>query len=288
MKTNLLDDIGIFLLKQGFTIKSLTRTCFDLLARKGTLVLLVKILEDANAISQEYAEQMANIGNHIDAIPLIIAEKAGDRLEKNIVYSRYDIYTLNSETFKMSISGKFPFIKRTNAGLTANLIGERLKEMRENGGLSLQSLAHKIGVSRQMIQKYEAGVSEIRFQKALRIYDMFGANVFDKIDVFKAVQDFSFKPLSDISKRYAEMGFAALDTKKVPFDVIAKKDKEIILTEIGDKDTKQMTSLSQLLDADNLVIFKKKKPKGIPALTKKEFLEFEKSNELIKFLKEFH
>jgi len=287
MKTNLLDDVGMFLLKQGFTIKSLTRTCFDLLARKGTLVLLVKILEDANAISQEYAAQMRNIGNHIDAVPLVIAEKAGDLLEKNIVYSRYGIYTLNLETFKFSVTGKFPFIIRTNAGLTANLIGEKLKEMREHEGLSLQSLAHKIGVSRQMIQKYETGVSEIRFQKALRIYDVFGANVFDKINVFQTAKDMHFEPLSEISKRYTELGFTALDTKKVPFDVIAKKDKEIILTEIGDKDPKQMASLSQLLDADNLVIFKKKKPKSIPALTKKEFLEFEKSNELIKFLKEF-
>jgi len=48
-----------------------------------------------------------------------------------------------------------------------------------------------------------------------------------------------------------------------------------------------MQSLSELLDADNLVIFNKKKPKDIPAVTRKEFLEFEKSNQLIKFLKEF-
>ena len=38
---------------------------------------------------------------------------------------------------------------------------------------------------------------------------------------------------------------------------------------------------------DNLVIFNKKKPKDVPAITKKEFLEFEKANQLIKFLKEF-
>jgi hypothetical protein len=42
-----------------------------------------------------------------------------------------------------------------------------------------------------------------------------------------------------------------------------------------------------LLDAERLTIYKKKKPKDIPALTKKEFMEFEKASELIKFLKEF-
>jgi len=287
MKTNILDSVGMFLLRESFTIKFLTRTCFDLVARKGTNVLLIKILEDANSISQEYAEQMKNIGSHIDAIPLIITEKAGQALEKNIVYSRYGIYTLNFVTFKNSLHGKFPFIRRTKAGLTANLIGNKLKQMREHEGFSLQSLAQKIGVSRRMIQKYESGMSEIRIQKALRIYDVFGANVFDKINIFSHKKGVHQEPLSDISKRYTQLGFNAIDTKKVPFDIIAKKEKDIILTEVGDKDPKPMTSLSRLLDANNLVIFKKKKPKDIPALTKKEFLDFEKANELIKFLKEY-
>ncbi len=169
MKPDLLDNVGMFLLKQGFTIKSLTRTCFDLLARKGTLVLLIKVLEDANSVSQEYADQMKNIGNHIDATPLVIAEKAGQSLERNIVYSRHGIYTLNFESFKNSVHGKFPFIRRTKAGLTANLLGNKLKEMREHEGLSLNSLAQRVGVSRRMIQKYESGMSEVRVQKALRI-----------------------------------------------------------------------------------------------------------------------
>ncbi|MBA3064284.1 hypothetical protein FP803_02495 [Candidatus Woesearchaeota archaeon] len=73
----------------------------------------------------------------------------------------------------------------------------------------------------------------------------------------------------------------------MPFDIIAKKDEDVILTGIGDNTSPKFSSLSRLLDVDNLIIFKKKKPKNIPALTKEEFLDFEKSHELIKFLKEF-
>ena len=62
---------------------------------------------------------------------------------------------------------------------------------------------------------------------------------------------------------------------------------EIILTEVSDKVNPNMQPLSKLLDADNLVIFRKKKPKNIPSMTKKEFMEFEEANELVKFLKEF-
>jgi predicted transcriptional regulator len=90
-----------------------------------------------------------------------------------------------------------------------------------------------------------------------------------------------------VSRKFIELGFDATETKNTPFDIIARKDKELILTEVSDNFNPEMQSLSKLLDADNLVIFEKKKPKNIPSLTKEEFLDFEKANELVKFLKEF-
>src|SRR3989344_5108341 len=232
MKQNLLDKLNIFLLKRGFTIKNLTRTCFDILARRNEQILLIKVLEDANSITREYAEEMMSIASYIEASPLILAEKAGDMLDDNIVYLRFDIYTLNYGTFLNCVSNKFPFLKRSQAGLTASVVGKKLKEKREEMGYSLNSLSKKIGVTSRMIVKYENENSEITINRAKKLYD-------------------------------------------------------IILTEVSDKVNPQMQSLSKLLDADNLVIFSKKKPKNIPSMTKKEFMEFAEANELVKFLKEF-
>ena len=137
-----------------------------------------------------------------------------------------------------------------------------------------------------MIQKYESGESEVSVNKALRLYKLFGHSVFDKIDVFGHDKEL-IQGKSDFSKKYSKLGFNALEAHKVPFDIIAKKENELILTKIGDKPMPELDSLSKLVDADKLVIFKKKRPKKIPALTKKEFMEFEKAKELVKFLKEF-
>ena len=52
MKQAIIDNIGIFLLKKGFTIKSMTHTCFDIIARSSSMVLLIKVLEDANSIKK--------------------------------------------------------------------------------------------------------------------------------------------------------------------------------------------------------------------------------------------
>lgn len=287
MKSNLIDKLGIFLLKEGFTVKSLIRTCFDLLARKQDKILLIKVLEDANAVSKEHVDEMNRVSSYIGAVPVIMAEKAGNKLEDNILYTRFNLYTLNFTTFVNSIKNKFPFVKRTQAGYTVSIAGNKLRKKREEMGFSLNFLSKKVGVTNRMIDKYEKGDSEITITKATKIYDIFGHKVFNEINIFSGNTRIESKHDSDFSKKYIELGFEASDTNKSPFDVIARKDDELILTGVGDKARPDFSSLSKLLDADNLVIFKEKRPKNIPAVTREEFLEFEKANQLIRFLKEF-
>lgn len=287
MKNKIIDKVAVFLLKDGFTVKTLTRTCFDLLARRDDKILLIKVLEDANAMSKEYTDAMNLVSSYIGAVSIIISEKAGNKLEDNVLYTRFDLYTLNFNTFVNSIKNKFPFVKRTQAGFTISIAGNKLKRKREEKGYSLNYLSKKVGVTSRMIDKYEKGNSEITISKAMKIYNIFGPKVFNEINIFSGKNKIQSNYKSDLSKKYIDLGFEASDTNKTPFDIIAKKENELILTGIGDKTRRDFSSLSKLLDADNLVIFKKKKPKDIPAVTKEEFLEFEKANELIKFLKEF-
>ena len=93
----------------------------------------VKKLADLARIDMS-EDEMATIASYASASPLIIAEKAGDKLQDNIVYARFGIYTLNLNTFKGSIENKFPFVKRDHSGIKAQIIGDRLKEIREREG----------------------------------------------------------------------------------------------------------------------------------------------------------
>src|SRR3989338_3473299 len=95
MKNDIIGRVGIFLLKNSFTVKSLTGSCFDLLVRKDAIILLIKVFEDANSASKNYVGEMSTIAAYIGATPVIIAEKAGAKLEDNVLYTRFDIYALN-------------------------------------------------------------------------------------------------------------------------------------------------------------------------------------------------
>jgi len=98
--------------------------------------------------------------------------------------------------------------------------------------------------------------------------------------------DIIHEEFSDISKKFHFLGFEAIETKKLPFNILAKKDSEIVLTKVGDKIHKDINSFSKLLEVNDFVIFNNKKPKNIPSLKKEKFLNLEDSEELIEIINE--
>jgi len=171
--------------------------------------------------------------------------------------------------------------------LTASLDGKKLRKRREEDGMSLSGLSRKLGVTKKMITQYEAQTSDIALQKAFRLYDLFGTDVFRQIDIFSEMDKIVYSCMSEVGKKYYQFGFKTVEAKRNVFDIIAKKEKELILTTLGDKFNKDITSLSRILDAESLIVFDKRKPKAdIPVIAKEEFLELESEKELIKVLKE--
>lgn len=287
MKSALSDDVSVFLLQQGFTVKQFSRHCFDILARKEDVILLIKLLEDANSVTREANDELRKISTYFYASPVIIANKAGQELEDNIVYTRFDTYTINLFTFKNCVKKEMPFIQRTQAGFTVSLDGNKLKEQREQLGYSLNSLSKRIGVTSKMVLKYEKNDSAVTLNKAMKLYDLFGDDVFRQVNVFSTSESLDDRTTTEFSEKYVNLGFEAFDTRKSPFDIIAKKRDELILTNIGKELHPATMELSKLLDAEKLVISETRQPSDVPSLTREEFLEFEKANHLIKFLKGF-
>ncbi|MFO8015846.1 MAG: helix-turn-helix domain-containing protein [Candidatus Woesearchaeota archaeon] len=292
---DLMDRVCMQLLRKGFTVKSLSGSCFDIVARKGTRIILLKVLSDANAVSEGYAAQMRELSRYMGASSFILAERAGSALEDNIIYTRMGIYTLNLKTLMNCIDNRRPFLHSTNAGLTACVVGGMMKQKREEEGMSLSQFSARVGVSRRMISKYEkgddAGRAHVTMARAERIYNELGHEVFDKIDVFGQHKNIAYSAIEQketpITRKYSDLGFEASEARKVPFNVIARRDDELILTEVGDKRNPDAGLLSKLIDAENFVIFNRKKPKDVPAMSRQEFMEFSEADDLLRFLKGF-
>ncbi len=295
MKHNLMDEVSVLLLRHGYTVKTLTGSSFDMVARKESRVLLIKVLEDANSISEEYANSMKNLSSYIDASPIVVAEKAGHPLEDGVVYSRFGVYTFNYNTLGGCLDSRFPIIVSTKAGFAASVVGEKLRRQREEKGLSLGAIARKVGVSKRMVAKYEANAADVSLRGAVALDRLFGSDIFNKVNIFAIARETVSGRPSVVARKYDALGFRAVDTKKAPFNVVAKMEKELILTDVEDARSRrlnpQLESLQQLLGADALVILDdrggNKNSKKLPTLHKRDFMRMETARELIKFLKEF-
>ncbi|MBI2142301.1 helix-turn-helix domain-containing protein [Candidatus Woesearchaeota archaeon] len=289
MKAELLERVGMLLLRNGFTVKCLPRSSFDIVARKDSKILIVKVLQDANSISSELAREMTSIASFLSAAPVVVSEKAGADLEDGIVYSRFGVYAVSFSTFEDCVEDRLPFVMSSQSGLTVSVSGERLASNMEEKGYSLSGLSRRVGVSRQMIVRYRTGKSEISVRKAAVMQRIFGDSIFEKVNIFSSVADGNQENPSLLAKKYENLGFRAADTRKAPFDIIARKESEIILTGVGDTLNPAFVALTKLIDADKLMIFERKKlkEKSVPSMSKSEFLEMETARELIRFVREF-
>ncbi len=278
-----IDELSLFLLKQGFLVKT-TRGCLDVLARKGSLVLLLKILKDANSIVKEHAIAMRNSASLLSASPLIIVED--ERFSDGVVYTRFGICAVTFSTLARALGDVMPYIASERAGLTVRIIGACLHELRQQSEISLKMISEHLGISPRMVLKYEQESADVSLHRVSRLYDLFGSRIFRGINIFDQHVEPGERNPSGVSLKYEELGFTARETERAPFDVVARSHDKIILTNVGDRWHRDLTAIADLLEVDELIIFDHKRPKDIAAIHKQEFMGLERARDLFKILHE--
>ncbi|MCI4340184.1 MAG: helix-turn-helix domain-containing protein, partial [Thermoplasmata archaeon] len=138
---------------------SIRPTSFDLVARRDSLLLIVKVLKNIDALDPQEAARLRELGALFPAVPLVIGRTSGAApLEPGVVYNRYGIPILVEESLIDYVQkGLPPFLFSSPGGVFARIDGERLRALREARNLSLGALASIAGVSRRTIQLYEDG-----------------------------------------------------------------------------------------------------------------------------------
>ncbi|MHB8352673.1 MAG: helix-turn-helix domain-containing protein, partial [Thermoplasmata archaeon] len=165
----LLEQVG-FLVTDAHGIRP---TSFDLMARRDSQLLILKILKNIDALAPEEGDRMLVLGRLLHGAALIVGQNSGsNQLETGVVYSRYGVPILTEEALEeYLIRGVPPFLLSSPGGVFARIDGVRLRELRERRGLSLGALAAIAGVTRRTIQLYEeGGGAEVSVVERLEVY----------------------------------------------------------------------------------------------------------------------
>lgn len=243
MQLALLEAVVKILSKAGFRVTDLAGTrsrCFDVIARKENIVLLLKILYNVDSLKPEIAEEIKKLAKILNASPIVIGEKFKfNFLERGVVYSRYGLPVINLATFyDFIIENIPPYIYSAPGGYYVKLDSEKIREMREKLGISLGEIAKRLGVSRRTVKKYEEGI-DASIETAMKIEEILGTYVikainlleFAELNVSEEEQEFEGEE-AEIIEQLRVIGISVYPVKHAPFDVVSKAEDMNVLTGI--------------------------------------------------------
>ena len=269
-RSALIGNVTAMLEDAGFTVSDrcvLRPKCFDVAARRGEELVLLKVLVNIDALDAPTGREMRRLGSYLDAMPMVVGLRTRDEdLKPEVVYYRHGVPVLSPDTaMDLFLEGVPPLIYAAPGGLYVNIDGDLLADEREKRGWSLGRLATELGVSRRTVSKYEDGM-DASVDVAMRLEDLFGGDLTRPLDVAdgaEAVRETDEEvPDAPEGAEEAEamgvlsrVGFIVHPTARAPFKTVsedAADDERLMLTghstfnKTAEKRARIMSSISQV------------------------------------------
>ena len=287
---NLINRTRELLSKAGFYVSrphNVRSISFDIVARRDDTLLIIKVLQNADALTHDNAEEMKLLAEVLNGAPLVISEKSSSgKLEQGVIYSRMGIPILSYDTLEEYLKeGEPPLIFAAPGGFYTRINGELLKKIRQEWGISLGDLASVAGVSRKAIQMYEEGMSaEVNVAIALEEY--LQVPLIEPLDPFiytfkERVELESFDIMDEFDRMIMEflgsMGYNVFPTMKCPFDALTEKERDVLLTNMGEysralaKKAEIAREVSDIAEQEAVIFLRhevrRTELKGVPIIT---------------------
>ncbi|WP_135364893.1 transcriptional regulator [Halosimplex halophilum] len=260
--TAMLEDAG-FVVSERCAIRPKS---FDVAARRGEEVLLVKILGNIDAFDGHTGAEMRRLGKYLGATPLVIGLRTRDEeLKPGVTYFRHGVPVLSPDTaMDLFVEEVPPLIYAAPGGLYVNIDSEVLADAREDRDWSLGRLANELGVSRRTVSKYEDGM-DASVEVASQLQELFDAPLTSPVEVLDGAEevredeetpddpevDPEDEPIVAVLTR---VGFDVHPTDRAPFKTVSeneRREEEMLtghseLTKTAEKRARIMSSVGRV------------------------------------------
>jgi putative transcriptional regulator len=311
-REELLREVRDTLIKAGFyasELYSLRSIGFDLVARRDNSLLIIKVLTNIDAMSEEVAKELRTLSILLEGCPLLIGQHSGiGALSDDVVYDRFGIQAINSETLRSNLLEGMPLeVYAAPGGLYVNLDQDKIKKTRTEQNISLGSFARSLKVSRRTVQMYEDGMNA-SIEVAIRIEDSLETNITNPIDILKprtSKKKIQLTPLEtegfikfqlEVFSILEKVGYRVIPLERAPFEAISKDKKKILLTCVDEYNKKLLRkaqiigSISKITERQAVLItdkdVKKTSIEGTPLIVKKELKKVRGPEEILELVLE--
>ncbi|MDZ7702379.1 MAG: transcriptional regulator [Halobacteriales archaeon] len=225
----------------GFTVSdrcAIRPKSFDVVARRGDDLLLLKILGNIDAFDGPTGLEMRRLGNFLSGTALVIGLRTRDKeLEPGVMYVRHGVPVLSPDTaYNLFVENVEPLIYAAPGGLYVTIDGKVLADRRQERGWSLGKLATELGVSRRTVSKYEDGM-DASVDVAIRLEELFGNDLTEPLNVFEGADPVEEQAGDDIEGAGADpddtammnvlthLGFVVHPTARAPFKTVSEDER---------------------------------------------------------------
>lgn len=304
-KTTLVLQTLTLLKREGFNVSAAERyiSCFDLIASKGSFVLIIKLLFNIDGFSKEQATDMKNLSNLFSAYPLIIGKKTRHLyLQDSVLYSRYGINAVTENSFDDIISlDAYPAVLSSRGGYYVKIDGEKLRRLREERNISSGELADCVGVSRTMVYSYENSGFGATLNTIVKMEEYLDETLALPFEVFSIPpqKEHTFELGEEeryVFSRLEGIGFDIHPVKRAPFEAVTKVNDDFMLTKIDNVGKKALTVIKIIKEFSDIASCSafivsgspnaKENVDGVPIIKNSELENMENRVEFLEVLEE--
>jgi len=304
MRQTILLKVETILRERGFSVESFAHSnaCFDLVAKRPDLTLVLKVFNNIDALRDEHAVELRKIASIFNATVLVIGEKTkAFFLKKGVLYERLGLTSLSLGTLQQLLDEHFPSVKYFKGKSIVELNSGKLRERRKALGLTLQQLADRVGSTVESMHRYEKGASA-SLSTAERLEDALDASLVEKINLFeeqKAARASEKKPFEEIFEDEAlgkvhDLGVKVAVFKHAPFKAVAHPSDSLVIGKVTTKQgiAKKAAELAKAKEAFKgkpLIIsqeFSYRHVADIPVVAEEELDSLSKFKDLMKLIRE--
>jgi putative transcriptional regulator len=192
-RSALIGNVTAMLQDAGFVVSdrcAVRPKSFDLAARRGDDLVLLKILGNIDAFDGATGAEMRRLGTYLEATPIVVGMRTrNEDLKPGVVYFRHGVPVLNPDTaLDLFVEEVPPLIYAAPGGLYVNIDGDLLADEREEKGWSLGQLASELGVSRRTVSKYEDGMNA-SIEVAIQLEELFDQPFSNPVEVMDGADE---------------------------------------------------------------------------------------------------
>jgi putative transcriptional regulator len=240
-RSALVENVTAMLSDAGFLVSdrcAIRPKSFDIAARRGEDVLLVKILGNIDAFDAMTGAEMRRLGTYLNATPMVVGLRTRDEeLKPGVVYFRHGVPVLSPDTaMDLFVEEVPPLIYAAPGGLYVNIDSEVLADAREERDWSLGRLAKELGVSRRTVSKYEDGM-DASVDVAAELEELFDAPLTSPVSVLDGAEevreddetpeDPEVDPADEsLVTVFTRIGFEVHPTDRAPFKTVSENEHE--------------------------------------------------------------